>query len=187
MLIKTELSPKLEYKNSDYAFNKSDSNMICGYASVFGVVDDQQDIVLQGAFGQSLLAHLTNRKIALLWQHMSDKPIGVIEQLLEDEYGLYIKARILDDIRYGQEALSLIRSQAVCGLSIGFSPTKYHYRADNVRVLEEVSLWEVSVVTFPANRFASVAQLEKQCKKTQLLILRLGRAINAVKARVNTN
>lgn len=180
MTNKVELLNSLEFKNSQISLHETNTNLIYGYASVFGVVDAQQDVVMPGAFTASLLEHLSRKKVALLWQHQSDKPIGVIEQLLEDSYGLYVKAQILKDVHYGREALSLIKSKAICGLSIGYTPTKFHYRVDNIRIIEEISLWEVSVVTFPANHQALIMRLEAECMKSQELLRKLSKAMEAL-------
>lgn len=130
---------------------------ISGYASVFNTTDEHNDMVMPGAFANSLNE---NRKVVFLWQHMVDKPIGVIEQIQEDNHGLYIQAKILTDVKCGQEAVSLIESKAICGLSIGFNPIEYYINDAGIRVIEEVDLWEISLVTFPANRFAGVTGLK---------------------------
>ena len=53
----------------------------------FNITDEHNDMILPGAFAASLSA---KRKVVFLWQHMVDKPIGVVEQIQEDEHGVYI-------------------------------------------------------------------------------------------------
>ncbi len=130
---------------------------ISGYASVFNITDEHNDMIIPGAFTASLNA---NRKLVFLWQHMVDKPIGVVEHIQEDQHGLYIQAKILTDVRCGQEAVSLIEAKAIYGLSIGFNPTSYWMSDAGIRIIEEVDLWEVSLVTFPANRSSVVTELK---------------------------
>ena len=48
-----------------------------GYASVFGVVDNQRDVVQAGAFKTSLKSR--SQPVQLLWQHQWAEPIGVID------------------------------------------------------------------------------------------------------------
>lgn len=142
--------------------NYGNFKVISGYASTFNVTDEHNDMIAPGAFAGSLR---DQRKIVFLWQHMVEKPIGVVEQIYEDNHGLYIQAKILTDIKCGQEAVSLVESNVVCGLSIGFNPKSYYIDDSGVRVIEEVDLWEVSLVTFPANRFAGVTEIKFQDKE----------------------
>jgi HK97 family phage major capsid protein/HK97 family phage prohead protease len=131
---------------------------ITGYASVFNIVDQHNDIIKQGAFSQ-----LNNQKIKLLWQHKADEPIGVIQEIYEDEYGLYFKAKLLLDLPQAKTAYSLIKNKAISGVSIGFQPIKYHYKND-IRVIENIDLWEISLVTFPANSQANIIEVKQQYK-----------------------
>jgi HK97 family phage prohead protease len=126
-----------------------------GYASIFDVVDNQRDIMQRGAFSHTLRTRKTD--IKLLWQHQQSEPIGIIEQAFEDEYGLYIQGRLLLDVQKAREAMALLKAGAVKGLSIGYSPIRYSIEPDTgIRLLAEVELWEVSLVTFPANEAAQV-------------------------------
>lgn len=124
-----------------------------GYGSVFGVKDSYSEIVAAGAFKSSLEEHKENGTYpALLWQHDASKPIGVYTEMREDEKGLFVKGRLSLDTQLGKEAHSLLKAGALNGLSIGFMPVKSNYDDDaKVRTLTEVDLWEVSLVTFPAN------------------------------------
>jgi len=66
-----------------------ENTIISGYASVFNIVDSQNDIVQKGAFEDT-----KPENIKLLWQHDTLKPIGIIKSLYEDDYGLKIQAEI---------------------------------------------------------------------------------------------
>lgn len=135
-----------------------------GYASVFDIVDNQKDIMMQGAFAATLKKGAG--AIKLLWQHQQDEPIGVFEKMFEDAVGLYVEGRLLLDVQKGREAFALLKSGAVTGLSIGYSPTRYTIdSATGVRLLAEVDLFEVSLVTFPANAAAKVTVV-KSAKKS---------------------
>ena len=95
----------------------------------------------------------------MLWQHDSAEPIGVYERVSEDDIGLWLEGRLLLDVEKGHEAYVLLKNRAISGLSIGFVPLAWEWETrDNkrVRVLKDVDLWEVSLVTFPANPKASV-------------------------------
>lgn len=124
-----------------------------GYGSVFGVKDSYSEIVAAGAFTDSLAEHRSKGTFpALLWQHDPSQPIGVYTEMREDAKGLFVKGQLLLDVAKGKEAHALLKAGALNGLSIGFMPVKSSYDEENhERTLTEVDLWEVSLVTFPAN------------------------------------
>jgi HK97 family phage prohead protease len=98
---------------------------------------------------------------AMLWQHDSAAPIGVWTEIAEDKRGLKLAGRIATGTTKGREALDLLRIGALKGLSIGFVSKKWSFdREKEVRTLTEVELWEVSLVTFPANPKASVTTVK---------------------------
>ncbi len=126
-----------------------------GYASVFDVVDNQRDSMQRGAFSETLARGIANVK--LLWQHQQSEPIGVFDKIFEDAHGLYVEGRLLLDVARAKEAYALLKAGALTGLSIGYSPVRYRIDDETgVRQLTEVDLWEVSLVTFPANQAANV-------------------------------
>lgn len=129
-----------------------------GYGSVFGVKDSYSEVVAPGAFAASLKQHKADGTYpALLWQHDPSKPIGVYTSMREDEKGLLVKGKLALDTQLGKEAYSLLKMGGLNGLSIGFMPVKSEVdEKTGVRSLTEIDLWEVSLVTFPANGKARV-------------------------------
>lgn len=139
-----------------YIKSTSDEGHIEGYASVFNVVDEQGDNVVYGAFKKAIEKFKsTNKMPKMLWQHDTKKPIGVWEDLEETEHGLFVKGRILLDLKYGREAWSLLKNKAIDGLSIGYRTTK-RTKVKNSNLLNDIDLLEISIVTFPACPDASV-------------------------------
>ncbi|KIN66299.1 Phage prohead protease [Sulfitobacter noctilucicola] len=131
---------------------------ISGYASLFGAVDQGGDVVESGAYGASLKAvAAAGRNIKMLWQHDPAQPIGVWDEVREDAKGLFVKGRILDSVEKGREAASLIAAGAIDGLSIGYRTVKATKNTKGQRLLSELELWEVSLVTFPMLPSARVA------------------------------
>lgn len=123
---------------------------ISGYASVFGSADQGGDIVQKGAYLASLKRIIAEgRKIKMLWQHDPTQPIGVWDEVREDARGLFVKGRILKELRQGAEALALLKARAIDGLSIGYRTLRAEKTAQGGRLLHELDLWEVSLVTFP--------------------------------------
>lgn len=139
-----------------------DGGEIEGYASVFGVLDTWADIIAAGAFAATISAHKSAGTMpAMLWQHDGDDPIGVWTEMTEDANGLKIKGRLCLDTSCGKEAHALLKMGAINGLSVGFITKAYEYDTESdVRTITEVDLWEVSLVTFPANSKARVTSVK---------------------------
>lgn len=121
-----------------------------GYASVFGDLDLGQDIVERGAFAASLQERGT-RGIKMLYQHDPSQPIGVWEDIREDEKGLFVKGRLLiDAVAKARETYALMKAGALDAMSIGYHVVRSATNSDNlVRHLQQIDLREISVVTFP--------------------------------------
>lgn len=140
------------------AVKVTDGQKIEGYASLFGSSDQGGDVVEKGAYASSLSrARSTGRRIKMLWQHDPSEPIGIWDEVREDEQGLWVKGRILTEIARGREAAALIAAGAIDGLSIGYRTVKARSNKRGVRHLMELDLWEVSLVTFPMLPQARVA------------------------------
>lgn len=139
-----------------------DDGTVEGYGSVFGVRDNYDDVIAKGAFIDSLKSHKAAGTMpAMLWQHDADKPIGVWTEMVEDEKGLRIKGQLAMETVKGKEAHALLKMGALNGLSIGFMSKEWAYdRETEVRTLTAIDLWEVSLVTFPANEKARVTNVK---------------------------
>ncbi|MBN8527702.1 MAG: HK97 family phage prohead protease [Caulobacterales bacterium] len=120
---------------------------ITGYASLWGQADLNGDVTARGAFAQSL-KRTGAAAVRMLHQHESRAPVGVWDEMAEDERGLFVRGRILDWSPEARMAQVLARAGAMDGLSIGFRAIKAR-RDGRLRVLSAVDLWEVSLVTFP--------------------------------------
>lgn len=120
-----------------------------GYASLFHVRDAGGDIILPGAFKKTL-AKRGPRGVRLLWQHDPRRPIGVWLSLREDTRGLFVHGRLATDTEQGREAAHLLKAGALDGLSIGFRTVRARRdAARKARLVAEIDLWEISLVTFP--------------------------------------
>jgi HK97 family phage prohead protease len=135
-----------------------EGHLIEGYASLFDACDQGGDVVTKGAYARSL-ARLTSegRSVKMLWQHDPAQPIGIWDEVREDDRGLKVKGRLLDMVARGQEAVALIEAGAIDGLSIGYRTLKATKNDKGQRLLTELELWEVSLVTFPMLPSARVA------------------------------
>ena len=141
-------------ETKDLAFEQvatvAEDGRIEGYASLFGVPDQGGDVVEAGAFARSLeRLRAAGRAVKLLWQHDPAEPMGVWDLVSEDSKGLRVRGRLLTETRRGREALALLRAGAMDGLSIGYRAIRSARGEGGGRVLTEIDLWEVSLVTFP--------------------------------------
>lgn len=129
-----------------------DTGEFVGMASVADVEDLHGDIVEKGAFKRTI--DQKNGIFPLLWQHWTSEPIGIVEAK-EVEDGLEVKGKLSMGVQKAKEALELVKDKVVRGLSIGFESIKEDV-IDGVTHIKEIRLWEVSLVTFPANPLAQV-------------------------------
>jgi len=138
-----------------------------GYGSVFGVKDSYSDIVVRGAFTKSLAKWKEKGSMpAMLWQHKTDEPIGIYTEMSEDENGLVLKGRLLiDDDPLAKRAYAHLKAGSIKGLSIGYSLNEYDYDSEkDAFILKDIDLWEVSLVTFPANEAAQIVDVKDALK-----------------------
>lgn len=160
MPVKEQIDVPFEIKEVDEKTGEFE-----GYGSTFGGKPDSYgDIILPGAFAKSISKGGRNGTgVALLWQHKSDAPVGVWVEMAEDKKGLKMKGKLTLGVRQADEALLLMRDKAIRGLSIGFQVPKggaEYDRDKGIRYLKEVLLWEVSLVTFPANTRAQLTRVK---------------------------
>ena len=122
--------------------------VIEGYASRFGEVDQGGDVVVKGAYAGSLES---GRKPKMLWQHDPSQPIGVWDEVKEDETGLHVRGRIYPDAKTanGVSILKMVEDATIDGMSIGYRTIDSERGPDGSRMLKELDLWEISMVTFP--------------------------------------
>jgi hypothetical protein len=167
---KKEESEFIDYKTEFKGYHVEDDDedkdygVFEGYGSVFGNKDLGNDVIEQGAFMRTLKRKKPNQ-IKLLYQHKTDMPIGVFDEIREDSKGLYVKGRLALQTQAGKEAYELMKMGALDGLSIGFrvNPKEVEYdRRANKRIIKEAELMEVSLVTFPMNPKATIQSVKAE-------------------------
>ena len=153
------------------------NGLFSGYASVFKKIDSQNEVVLKGAFQRTLKKwNQINRTPALLWMHDPSQPIGVWQLVKEDSNGLFVEGRLAVKTQKGAEAYELLRLKALTGLSIGYRVVKSHIDTKHkVRVLTDLDLFEISLVTFPANDAARIQDVKDTNTDKKLLALSANR------------
>ena len=152
------------FRVDDLKARKEDGALIfSGYANVFDIVDYDGDVVVKGAFADTIEEQKDDLKqIKILWQHDPSQPIGYPLELKEDDHGLYIRG-VLSATSLGRDAYQLITDGVIGVMSIGYDVVKSSVSkdlktpsGDPVRLLEALWLWEVSLVTFAANSSAKI-------------------------------
>lgn len=151
-----------------------ESGGFSGYASTFWRIDSYFTAVAPAAFNKTLSER--RDKVPVLYQHNPDWNIGVPTQIDVDAKGLYHDSTITDDGAEGTVALKRLRGGNRFGQSFGFKTLRERPATDadplivpddlpewikanlpsSVYVIEEVKLYEFSLVTFPANEDAVV-------------------------------
>lgn len=149
-----------------------------GYAAVFGNRDSYGDIIVPGAFEKTLRE---KPDIKVLWQHDTRQPIGKQESGYEDEFGLAVVGALTNTSLVTGEVIPLLQDEVVTGLSIGYEVEVEEYNADlEVWFLKEISLWEWSPVTFPANELATVTEVKSLGTRNDAHATRVARHAKAL-------
>lgn len=139
-----------------------DAGAFSGYGAVFDNVDSYGDKIIKGAF----LEHIASAKRmpSLLWQHRGSEISGIIKSLKEDNYGLFMEGQLALKTQRGAEAHELMKMGAIDGLSIGYEVPaggQVFNKESKINELHQIKLWEISIVTFPANELARVSQVKQ--------------------------
>ena len=133
-----------------------------GHGSIFGNEDLGGDVVLPGAFQKSLEQHKQSGQLPqMFWMHDPSRVAGKWTEMYEDSDGLRVKG-ILADTPLGNEIRTLLKMDAVKGLSIGYRTIADAFDKAGRRLLKELELWEVSVVSLPMNPLAQVAHAKSR-------------------------
>lgn len=171
---------ELELKFSQASGLQSDGAVLEGYASLFGLQDQGGDVVMPGAYTAGLKRlEARGDRVRMLWQHDPARPLGVWDEVREDAKGLWVRGRLLPEVAQAREAAALIAAGAIEGLSIGYRTIAAERGAKGARLLTEVELWEVSLVTFPMQKEARVG---RKSAGDEMLVAALRAASAALRA-----
>jgi HK97 family phage prohead protease len=139
----------------------TEAGTFSGYGSTFGgTADSYGDVVAVGAFTKTIADHRkAGTSPALCWSHSLSDPIGTINQLTEDAHGLRVDGKLALGVERGRDAHELMKMGAL-GLSIGYRPVRATPNGRNGRTLNEVTLYEISAVSVPANSAARITSIK---------------------------
>ncbi len=132
-----------------------------GYASVFNGTDSYGDTILPGAFSKALKDAMPK----MFFGHEWNLPIGKWLTAVEDEKGLLVEGELTEGNPQSDAVLAALRHGTVDGLSIGFRLNKddYEEKETGGRLIKSISrLFEISVVSFPADGAARIAEVRSE-------------------------
>lgn len=158
----------------------ADQGIVEAIVNTFGIVDDGDDLVPNGAFTKTLTE--SGRKVRVLNSHASwdvmnvlgipleirevgrdELPDEVLQKYPEATGGLFTKTQYLLDTPEGLGAFNRIKARAVDEFSIGYQAMEVEYRKmdwrgqeRNVRILKQIRLWEYSPVVWGMNPATAV-------------------------------
>lgn len=131
----------------------TDPGVITGYGAIFGNEDLGGDVVIKGAFADSLNS---GRKVRMFWQHDMTQPVGVWDAVAEDAKGLRVTGRLALDTQLGREAHALVKMGALDEFSIGYRAITTSFAQGGARLIEKADLFEVSLVSMAMNPMAKI-------------------------------
>lgn len=146
--------------------DESSEGILEGYMSTWNNSDAVGDTIRKGAFTKSL----KERMPRVLWQHDAHEPIGIFKEIYEDNKGLFATIELNLNVQRGREAYELFKQGAMDSFSIGALLEKYEIVEDPKTGrasldVKELRLFEVSVVTFPANEKATVTAIKEHIEE----------------------
>lgn len=140
--------------------DENEKFQFAGYGSTFDEKDREGDIIEKGTFDKSLKHKST---LPLLFNHDRNQVIGKLEAS-EDEKGLFVKGYLNLNDEKAKNVYDLIKMGALDSLSIGFSVKDYLPIEENRPFgpwrIKEAELYEISVVTVPANSAALISNIK---------------------------
>lgn len=119
-----------------------------GYANVFNIVDSSKEFIHPHSFCVKEL--MLNEKIALLYEHDFDQPVGKINYLKQDNYGLYIEGEVHTQLPAGKKLIYEVLYSKISSFSIGYTIEQYAMRS-KVRHIFKLHLIEISFTANPVN------------------------------------
>lgn len=148
-LLRKTLDLNLELKGDG-----DDAWTFTGYGNTFNHKDRVGDITMPGAFSKSLERHRKSGTMpALCMHHDLKRPVGKFLEVEEDSVGLSVRGELTKGVRDAEEARLLMKADVLTSMSIGYIPVEEEWDRDKkANLLHEVDIFEISLVTIPANQ-----------------------------------
>ena len=177
----------MEYKSLNFDVKavtqevESGDWIIEGYASTY-TLDNGGDRIRKGAFTETIAERFTNQKalngkskIKILWQHKTDAIIGSLLEIREDDTGLYVSLKLINDPDFKKAAIAykLAKMGEIDSFSIGYKTAPCDcVMVDEgdmeIREIIRLKLYEISIVTFPMNEQAEFTNVKNDEELTKV-------------------
>lgn len=155
---------------------------ISGHAAMFGTLDHDDDIILPGAFADSIKRKHEQNLIKFLWQHNHQLPLGPLVEIEEDAVGLRFRGEVLDT-SFGEDALKMLLTNgdgraAVDRMSFGFEVIKSETVSnmdDAVKALESANARRAKqkARTFTAGEMEQIVKQVDEAERPVTLLIEL--------------
>lgn len=139
---------RFDFKSAD------EDGRIVGYGAFYNNEDGAGDIIRKGSFSE------IKRRIRMLYQHKD--LIGSWDSVTEDDDGLVVAGKINIKTKLGSDVYELAKAGDLTDLSIGFVSNEFKYNNKGIREITKADLYEVSLVSFPANERANIINVKAQ-------------------------
>lgn len=148
----------LDLSQAELKFASGDTGTFAGYAATFNSIDSYGDTIKPGAFAATIKAN-AGRSLPILHQHDGRQVVGKWTSLAEDAKGLLVEGQFTPGNSLASDVYANLKFGALDGLSIGYM-AKAAEETDTGRTLAEIDLYEISVVTWPADQGARVNEVK---------------------------
>lgn len=158
----------LQISSAGLKFQDSNPHVFEGYASVFNGVDSYGDMIMPGAYAETIKEENRNgRPIKMRWNHFGPV-IGKWLEIREDAQGLFVKGELTPNHSQAADVAASMAHKAVDGLSIGYWIPEDGYEFEGVvRKLKKINLIEISVVEEPADVAARIDSVKSLIGKAE--------------------
>lgn len=154
----------MDTKSLDFACKADEETegLFTGRATVFGIVDLQKDVVEKGAFSRTLQER--GNQIKILANHVQEDVVGTAFLRETDEALEVDEGKLILDLPAAKDMHTRMKHGLVDGISIGYTVPDggRKFTDDGVRIITDIDLWEISLVTFPANQLARVTSVKSE-------------------------
>ena len=156
-----------EHRFKSFEMKAQDNGMIAGYFSTYDVEPDSYgDIIEKGAFTETIAKRAeSGHPFPLCFNHDFSAVIGSVKKIEDTEKGPYIEAEFLDT-QMAQDVRKMLQSGAIYQFSFAYDvlqsrvPTEEEKKMGIGNVLQKLDVFEISVVTVPANQNAVATEVK---------------------------
>ena len=156
-----------KYKHFELKAKADDDGIVAGYFSTYDETPDSYgDIIKPGAFTETIKKREeSGHPFPLCFNHDFSAVIGAVDLVKDTEKGPYIEAHFLDTDQ-AQDVRKMLKSGAIYQFSFAYDvlgweePTEEQRKAGIWNVLTKLDVFEISVVTVPANQNAVATEVK---------------------------